>query len=126
MNFPAMAFQNFLLIILKLGILKLHLHVSPMSNGRAEVAVKTATRLLAFNTGPTGRLDNDWLLHAMLQLCTTADLDCSISSAQIVFGCPLRLRDTLSFVNTAWAAKENFAFTAQMACHTESLNENTR
>jgi hypothetical protein len=69
----------------------------PQSNGRAEVAVKTAKRLLMSNTGPTGNLDNDSFLRAMLQLRNTPDPDCNVSPAQIIFGCPLR--DGLSFVN---------------------------
>ena len=91
----------------------------PQSNGRAEVAVKTAKRLLMSNTGPTGSLDHDRFLRAMLQLRNTPDPDCNVSPAQILFGRPLR--DTLSFVNRlekytnphvrplwrqAWAAKE--------------------
>ena len=36
---------------------------SPQSNGWAEVAVKTAKRLLLSNTGPTGSLDHDRFLH---------------------------------------------------------------
>ena len=69
----------------------------PQSNGRAEVAVKTAKRLLMSHTGPTGSLNHDHFLHATLQLRNTPDPDCNISPAQIVFGRPLR--DTLSFVN---------------------------
>lgn len=45
----------------------------PQSNGRAEVAVKTAKRLLMSNTGPTGSLDQDRFLRAMLQLRNTPD-----------------------------------------------------
>ena len=41
---------------------------NPQSNGRAEVAVKSAKRLLRSNIGPTGSLDNDKLLRALLQL----------------------------------------------------------
>ena len=110
----------------------------PQSNGRAEVAVKTAKRLLVSNTGPTGSLDNDRFLRAMLQLRNTPDPDCNISPAQIIFGRPLR--DTFSFVNKlekysnphvrpiwrqAWAAKED-ALRVRIACHTESLTEHTR
>ena len=36
------------------------------SNGRAEVAVKAAKRLLMSNTGPTGNLDQDRFLRAIL------------------------------------------------------------
>ena len=69
----------------------------PQSNGRAEVAVKTAKRLLMSNTGPTGNLDHDRFLRAMLQLRNTPDPDCHLSPAQIIFGRPLR--DSLTFVN---------------------------
>uniref|UniRef100_A0A1A8PL63 Integrase catalytic domain-containing protein n=1 Tax=Nothobranchius rachovii TaxID=451742 RepID=A0A1A8PL63_9TELE len=69
----------------------------PQSNGRAEVAVKMAKRLLVSNTGPTGSLDHDRFLRAMLQLRNMPDPDCDLSPAQIIFGRPLR--DLLSFVN---------------------------
>ena len=69
----------------------------PHSNGRAEVAVKSAKRLLMSNTSPTGSLDHDRFLRAMLQLHNTPDPDCNISPAHIIFGRPPR--DTLSFVN---------------------------
>ena len=69
----------------------------PQSNGRAEVAVKTAKRLLMSNTGPTGSLDHDRFLRAILQLRNTPDPDCDLSPAQIIFGRPLR--DSLKFAN---------------------------
>ena len=90
------------------------------------------------NTGPTGSLDYDRFLRAMLQLRNTADPDCNISPAQIVFGRPLR--DTLSFVNRleklsnpnvrplrrqAWAAKEE-VFRSRISRTTESLKEHPR
>lgn len=110
----------------------------PQSNGRAEVAVKTAKRLLASNTGPTGSLNHDRFLRAMLQLRNTPDPDCNLSPAQIVFGHPLR--DSLPFVNRlekfsnphirpmwrqAWAAKEE-ALRTRMSRTTESLTAHTR
>ena len=64
----------------------------PQSNGRAEVAVKSAKRLR-----PYRKLDNDALLHALLQLRNTPDPDCNVSPAQIIFGRPIR--DAFSFVN---------------------------
>lgn len=110
----------------------------PQSNGRAEVAVKTATRLLMSNTGPTGSLDQDRFLRAMLQLRNTPDLDCDLSPAQIIFGHPLR--GSLSFANKldkfshphirplwrqAWAAKED-ALRTRMSRTTESLKAHSR
>ena len=111
---------------------------SPQSNGRAEVAVRTAKHLLMSNTGPTGSLDYDRFLCAMLQLRNMPDPDCNLSPAQIIFGRPLR--DTLSFVNQlekfsnphisplwrqAWAAKEE-ALRTRLACTTESLTTHFR
>lgn len=90
------------------------------------------------NTGPTGSLDHDRFLSAMLQLRNTPDPDCNISPAQIIFGRPLR--DTFSFVNRlekfsnphirplwrqAWAAKED-ALRSRMTRTTESLKEHSR
>ena len=69
----------------------------PWSNGRAEVAVKSAKRLLRANVSPTGSINNDRFLKAMLQLRNTPDPDCSFSPAEIVFGKPLR--DVFSFTN---------------------------
>ena len=41
---------------------------NPQSNGRAEVAVKSAKRLLRSNTRPCGSIDTDRFLRAMVQL----------------------------------------------------------
>ena len=70
---------------------------NPKSNGRAEVAVKAAKRLLMENTGASGSLDTDQFLRGMLQLRNTPDPDCHLSPAQIVFGKPLR--DAFAFVS---------------------------
>ena len=43
----------------------------PQSNGRADVAVKTAKQLLTSNTGPTGSLDHNRFLRTMLKLMNT-------------------------------------------------------
>lgn len=106
----------------------------PQSNGRAEVAVKTTKRLLRSNVGPTGMLDNDRFLRALLQLRNTPDPDCDISPAQIIFGKPLR--DSLLFVNRlekfsnpnirptwreAWEMKES-SLRTRYARSQESLN----
>lgn len=110
----------------------------PQSNGRAEVAVKSAKRLLRSNISPTGVLDNDKLLRALLQLRNTPDPDCNISPAQIVFGRPIR--DAFSFANRlekfsnpairstwreAWASKES-ALRARFTKTSEVLNEHAR
>ena len=110
----------------------------PQSNGRAEVAVKTAKRLMRSNVTPTGALDNDRLLRALLQLRNTPDPDCCISPAEIVFG--RQLRDAFSFVNRlekfsnpsvrlewreAWRSKE-IALRARFVKSSERLNEHSR
>ena len=69
----------------------------PQSNGRAEVAVKTAKRLLMANVSPNGDLNSDSFLRAILQLRNTPNPDCGMSPAEIVFGRPLR--DAFSFIN---------------------------
>ena len=110
----------------------------PQSNGRAEVAVKAAKRLLMSNISQNGELDNDNLLRAVLQLRNTPDPDCHVSPAEIVFG--RNIRDAFSFINRierfsnknihprwheAWKAKElalKHRFTRSM----ERLEEHTR
>lgn len=108
------------------------------SNGRAEFAVKAAKRLLMSNTGPTGNLNHDRFLRAILQLQNTPDRDCNLSPAQIIFGRPLR--DSLTFVSQlkkfsnlniqphwpqAWTAKEE-ALRTRISRTTESLKIHSR
>lgn len=69
----------------------------PQSNGRAEVAVKKAKRLLMDNVSASGSLDNDKFLRALLQIRNTPDPDTNLSPAQILFGRPLR--DAFLFIN---------------------------
>ena len=69
----------------------------PQSNGRAEVAVKSAKRLLRSNIGTSGTLDSDKFLRGMMQLRNTPDPDCKLSPSQILFG--KQLRDAFGFVN---------------------------
>jgi len=106
----------------------------PQSNGRAEVAVKTAKRLLHNNIGPSGSLDNDKFMRAILQLRNTPDPDCKVSPAEIVFG--RKLKDAFRFVNKvptfknhnvqplwreAWRSKEK-ALRVRVTRTTEALN----
>ena len=62
----------------------------PKSNGRAEIAVKKCKRLLMDNVSPTGSVNNDGLLRALLQMHNTPDPDCNISPAEIIFARPIR------------------------------------
>ena len=106
----------------------------PQSNGRAEVAVKAAKRMLRTNV-TSGTLNTDKFLLAMLQLRNTPDPDCGISPAEIVFG--RRLRDNLKFSSytnrcsysgrwqQAWTAKED-ALRTRFARTAEKLNAHVR
>ena len=111
---------------------------NPQSNGRAEVAVKAAKRLLRSNTGPSGSINNDKFLRVMLQLRNTPDPDSHLSPAQVIFGRPLR--DSLSFINRlekfanpnihpiwrdAWKEKEA-ALRVRYHRTSEALNEHSR
>lgn len=110
----------------------------PQSNGRAEVAVKTTKRLLRSNTGPSGSLDTDRFLRALMQLRNTPDPDCNISPAQIIFGRPIR--DAFAFSNRlikfsnqhirplwreAWSQKES-AMRERFHHSAESLSKSSR
>ena len=61
-----------------------------LSNGRAEVAVKSIKRLLEDNIGPSGDLNTDKVVCALLQYRNTPDRECNLSPAQVLFGRPLR------------------------------------
>ena len=63
---------------------------NPRSNKRAEVAVKSAKRLIRDNLSQTGSLDTDKLARAVLQHRNTPCPITGISPAQIVFGRVLR------------------------------------
>ena len=62
----------------------------PHSNCRAEVGVKTVKRLLSGNTGPSGTLDTDKFLRAILQYKNTPARDTGLSPAECVYGRQLR------------------------------------
>ena len=110
----------------------------PQSNGRAEVAVKSAKRLLRSNIDATGSLDSDKFLRGLLQLRNTPDPDCNVSPAQIVYGRPLK--DAFSFANhlekfsnqnispmwrEAWQLKER-ALRTRFVKSSEILNRRSR
>lgn len=62
----------------------------PQSNGRAEVAVKSAKRLLRANTGAGGNLDTDRAAVALLQYLNTPLRGVNKSPAQLAMGRQLR------------------------------------
>ena len=65
----------------------------PQSNGRAELAVKTAKRLLRDNTSGSGELDTNGVTRALLQYRNTPLRGLEDSPAEVIFG--RRLRDGL-------------------------------
>ena len=62
----------------------------PISNGRAELGVKSMKRLLQDNIGPEGSLDTDEFLRAILAHRNTPDQLSKKSPAQVIFGHQLR------------------------------------
>ena len=62
----------------------------PQSNGRAELAVKTAKRILQENTAPNGDLQTERVTRALLQYRNTPIQGLNVSPAQLLFGRTLR------------------------------------
>ena len=60
------------------------------SNKRAEVAVKSAKRIIMDNLSPTGSLETDKFARAILLHRNSPDPETGISPAEIVFGRPVR------------------------------------
>ena len=69
----------------------------PQSNGRAEVAVKSAKRLLRDHRTPSGRLDMDAYMLAIMAQRNTPDPASGLSPAQIVYG--RSLQDAFRFMS---------------------------
>ena len=89
--FTSYAFQNFLTTW---GVdHRLSSVAYPQSNGRAELAVKSAKRIIHGNTGPDGSLDNDRVARAVLQCRNTPIQGLGLSPAQMLLN--RRLRDFL-------------------------------
>ena len=70
----------------------------PQGNGRAELAVKTAKRILQENTGLGGTLDHDKTARALLQYRNTPIKTIGYSPAQLLFN--RDLRDSLPAIPT--------------------------
>lgn len=111
----------------------------PSSNGRAEVAVKGAKRLLMSNISANGSLDTDKMVRALLMLRNTPDTACKLSPAEVIFG--RRLPDSLPGISKemstydnphiasrwkdAWNLKEQ-ALKERYVRSTEALNQRSR
>lgn len=107
----------------------------PQSNGRAELAVKTAKRIITDNTGPKGQLNTDQVMAALLQHRNTPMQEIGVSPAQLLYG--RNLRDTLPFheqavnIRSEWKevaldrekalAKRNVRTTERYNAHTRHL-----
>jgi len=62
----------------------------PSSNKRAEVAVKSAKRIIRDNVGPAGTLNTNNFIQALLSHRNNPDPATKVSPAQIVFGREIR------------------------------------
>lgn len=82
----------------------------PHSNCRAEVAVKTAKRLIRDNVGPHGSLDTDKFACALMQYRNTPLQAVNLSPAQILLG--RRIRDFFPFVNSSCKLRKEWRITA--------------
>lgn len=58
----------------------------PQSNGRAESAVKVMKRILTTNISPSGSLDTDAVVKALLLHRNTPPVDMGVSPAELLFG----------------------------------------
>ena len=83
----------------------------PHSNCRAEVAVKTAKRLIRDNVGPNGSLDTDKFARALMQYRNTPLQDINLSPAQILLG--RNIRDFFPFVNSKCKILKEWMITAE-------------
>ena len=83
----------------------------PQSNGRAEVAVKTAKRILRENITSTGSLDTDKVARAILQYRNTPLPHVNLSPAQILFH--RELRDFLPVPSDRYKLHEDWLVQAQ-------------
>ena len=89
------------------------------SNGRAELAVKTAKRLIRENVAPNGTLHNDNIAKAVLQYRNTPLPYINLSPAQILYH--RQLRDFLPCPPSRFKLNEHWLRQAQL--REESLRE---
>ena len=83
----------------------------PQSNGRAEVGVKTAKRILMDNLNKDGSLNNDKVTAALLQYKNTPLSDIGLSPAQILFH--RELRDTIPTHRSNYHLHKDWLIAAQ-------------
>ena len=84
----------------------------PRSNKRAEVAVKSAKRLVMDNLGPKGSLDTDRFARALLSHRNCPDSESGLSPAQIIFG--RELRDHLPSLVSKYQPRQEWRMEADL------------
>ena len=80
----------------------------PQSNGRAELAVKSAKRIIRENTLPDGSLDNDKAGRAILQHRNTPLKDLGLSPAQLLLHRKIRDHIPTKTLSTTSSTKTGF------------------
>jgi hypothetical protein len=83
----------------------------PHSNCRAELAVKTAKRLIRDNVGPQGSLDTDKFARALMQYRNTPLQGINLSPAQILLG--RSIRDFFPFIDSKCKIRKEWLITAE-------------
>ena len=83
----------------------------PRSNKRAEVAVKSAKRMIRDSVGPGGTLDTDALARALLAHRNTPDSATGLSPAQVIFG--RNVRDFMPCSPGHYQPREQWRITAE-------------
>ena len=101
-QFMSKSFQDFL---------KLSSVAFPQSNGRAEVAVKTAKRIIHNNTSPDGSLDNNKAAWGILQYRNTPLPDINLSPAQVLLH--HQLRDSIPAHPAHYCPHKEWVLTAE-------------
>ena len=105
----------------------------PQSNGRAELAVKVAKRILTSNCDVNGNINNDQVSRALLQYRNTPLQEINLSPAQILYGRMLKdLTPTLPElyrIRPEWrlqAEEREFALKKRNSKMIERYNRGTR
>ena len=82
----------------------------PQSNGRAELAVKTAKKILLGNCEPNGDIDNDRVARALLTYRNTPLQGIGLSPAQILYG--RNLKDCMPSLKEALTVRPEWRIAA--------------
>ena len=105
----------------------------PHSNQRAETAVKAAKRMIQENTGPSGSLDTDAFLSALLMHRNTPSAALKMSPSEVIFGKKIRdlfpVKEGQLKMNPEWHHKlqlRDVALARRHARRGQDLNEHTR